>query len=705
MSAAIERRPIAEMSADESTTNRVIESVIVRGDISALTQQERAAYYLQICRSLGLNPAAQPLTPLRLNGKEILYASRGATDQLAAQHGINREIIDGPKVIDLAGTKLVYAVCRATHPSGRSETAVATVPLQDPANVLMKAETKAKRRATLSILGLGMLDETEIETIPAAAKSEAAPLHVDVTASESKPERRQPKLGDEEKAARVAAILADYDKAIAAGENAGAAYDTAYDTAKRAGRDMGVAVLVQKALNVRANAEAERVTMTTARSLADHSRRRRQQLQGVLARVSHTSRQRLDDAAAESSRNRAQAEAILEAAAADAKRTEAEAAALAAAQGTPGAAPVDVPAMALNPIKINVVIKADGVGTLEALKQIVKGIQSRALQDVVVDVVGASVGDVNVSDIDLAASGGEALVLAFIIFVLTMCYFWFERRWELLFTKCGFDPNVRAIVLREKDGVPVYVRDVAEVQIGHDVRQGAVVKNGVTEVKVRSVLTCEAATGTCAMCYGRSLATGKLVDIGEAVGIIAAQSIGEPGTQLTMRTFHQGGVGDDITGGLPRVQELFEARVPKGKAPIAEGAGRIRLEDDDRFYKITIIPDDGSEEVTVEKISKRQRLRVFKHDDGSERLLADGDHVDRQHQWRRRRDSAGQPGGQIGDPGVGSRPGHRLGIGVDRGGWDNDTIWKMPRSSSIGSTARLRAASSAWVRFFTPSFE
>lgn len=252
MTAAIERRPIAEMSADESTTNRVIESVIVRGDISALTQQERAAYYLQICRSLGLNPAAQPLTPLRLNGKEILYASRGATDQLAAQHGINREIIDGPKVIDLAGTKLVYAVCRATHPSGRSETAVATVPLQDPANVLMKAETKAKRRATLSILGLGMLDETEIETIPAAAKSEAAPLRVDVTASEPKAERR--KLSDEEKAARVATILSDYDKAISAGENA----DAAYDTAKRAGRDGVVAVLVQKALDDRVRAEAER---------------------------------------------------------------------------------------------------------------------------------------------------------------------------------------------------------------------------------------------------------------------------------------------------------------------------------------------------------------------------------------------------------------------------------------------------------------
>ena len=86
-----------------------------------------------------------------------------------------------------------------------------------------------------------------------------------------------------------------------------------------------------------------------------------------------------------------------------------------------------------------------------------------------------------------------------------------------------------------------------------------------------SVLTCESKVGTCATCYGRSLATGKLVDVGEAVGIIAAQSIGEPGTQLTMRTFHTGGVaGEDITHGLPRVVELFEARTPKGVAPISE---------------------------------------------------------------------------------------------------------------------------------------
>ncbi|EUA07115.1 DNA-directed RNA polymerase subunit beta' domain protein [Mycobacterium xenopi 4042] len=95
-----------------------------------------------------------------------------------------------------------------------------------------------------------------------------------------------------------------------------------------------------------------------------------------------------------------------------------------------------------------------------------------------------------------------------------------------------------------------------------------------------------------------------------------------------MRTFHQGGVGEDIVSGLPRVQELFEARIPRGKAPIADVSGRVRLEEGDRFYKITIVPDDGGEEVVYDKLSKRQRLRVFKHEDGTERVLADGDHVE-----------------------------------------------------------------------------
>jgi DNA-directed RNA polymerase subunit beta' len=112
------------------------------------------------------------------------------------------------------------------------------------------------------------------------------------------------------------------------------------------------------------------------------------------------------------------------------------------------------------------------------------------------------------------------------------------------------------------------------------------------------------------MCYGRSMATGKLVDVGEAIGIVAAQSIGEPGTQLTMRTFHTGGVaGEDITHGLPRVVELFEARTPKGVAPISEVSGRIRIDDTDKTRKIIVVPDDGSEEIS-HPVSKRIRLMV-----------------------------------------------------------------------------------------------
>lgn len=141
---------------------------------------------------------------------------------------------------------------------------------------------------------------------------------------------------------------------------------------------------------------------------------------------------------------------------------------------------------------------------------------------------------------------------------------------------------------------------------------------GITDIKVRSVLTCESAVGTCALCYGRSLATGKLVDIGEAVGIIAAQSIGEPGTQLTMRTFHTGGVAsaEDITQGLPRIQELFEARTPKGVAPLAEVAGRVTIEDGERQMRVIVTPDDGSEEIAY-PVLRRARL-----------LVEDGQHVE-----------------------------------------------------------------------------
>ncbi len=123
----------------------------------------------------------------------------------------------------------------------------------------------------------------------------------------------------------------------------------------------------------------------------------------------------------------------------------------------------------------------------------------------------------------------------------------------------------------------------------------SIVLAGIKRVKIRSVLTCKSRYGVCINCYGRNLATGRMVDIGEAVGIIAAQSIGEPGTQLTMRTFHTGGVaGDDITQGLPRVEELFEARKPKGQAIIAEEGGVAELREVKGRREIDITSDDGS---------------------------------------------------------------------------------------------------------------
>lgn len=163
-------------ATNSATGTRVIESIVLRGDLSGLGPTERAKFYTQMCESLGLNPHAQPFAFLKLNGKEVLYATRGATDQLAAIHKVNREMVDGPKLIDLGGTKLIYGVCRATHPNGRVETATATVPFVDPVNVMMKCETKAKRRATLSLLALSVLDESELESIPAGVQSPGTPV-------------------------------------------------------------------------------------------------------------------------------------------------------------------------------------------------------------------------------------------------------------------------------------------------------------------------------------------------------------------------------------------------------------------------------------------------------------------------------------------------------------------------------------------------
>ncbi|MGB7103582.1 MAG: DNA-directed RNA polymerase subunit beta' [Acidimicrobiales bacterium] len=136
----------------------------------------------------------------------------------------------------------------------------------------------------------------------------------------------------------------------------------------------------------------------------------------------------------------------------------------------------------------------------------------------------------------------------------------------------------------------------------------------VNRVRVRTTLTCDAIQGVCAACYGLSLATHQLVELGEAVGVIAAQSIGEPGTQLTMRTFHSGGVTEsDITHGLPRVVELFEARTPKGAAAVAEFSGAVRVELIGRERKVTIVGDEG--QVQEESISIARHLLV---EDGQE---------------------------------------------------------------------------------------
>ncbi len=152
---------------DESA---MVDSLVTRGDWSGLNPAERARVYTAVCKQHGLNPMSQPFAFLRLNGKEVLYANRGATDQLAAMHHVNRKIIDGPKIVDICGTKVALCTAEATLPNGRVETATATLPVVDPVNLYMKLETKAKRRATLSILGLGMMDEMETETIPGAER-------------------------------------------------------------------------------------------------------------------------------------------------------------------------------------------------------------------------------------------------------------------------------------------------------------------------------------------------------------------------------------------------------------------------------------------------------------------------------------------------------------------------------------------------------
>ena len=137
-----------------------------------------------------------------------------------------------------------------------------------------------------------------------------------------------------------------------------------------------------------------------------------------------------------------------------------------------------------------------------------------------------------------------------------------------------------------------------------------IVAAGITEVEIRTVLTCRSRHGVCAKCYGRNMAGNEIVNIGEPVGVIAAQSIGEPGTQLTMKTFHSGGVANvaDITSGLPRIEEIFEARNPKGVAIISEIAGKVSLKDVEKRIEITVHSKDGENESYLLPFGKRPKV-------------------------------------------------------------------------------------------------
>ncbi|EOD01481.1 DNA-directed RNA polymerase subunit beta' [Caldisalinibacter kiritimatiensis] len=175
-----------------------------------------------------------------------------------------------------------------------------------------------------------------------------------------------------------------------------------------------------------------------------------------------------------------------------------------------------------------------------------------------------------------------------------------EKLWDRIVGRYALedvvDPNTSEVIVQEGD---LITEDIAD----------KIVEVGIKEVKIRSVLSCKTKHGVCAKCYGRNLATGEKVNVGEAVGIIAAQSIGEPGTQLTMRTFHTGGIaGADITQGLPRVEELFEARKPKGLAVITEISGTIAINETRKKREVVVTGEDG--EVKTYNIPYGSRLKV-----------------------------------------------------------------------------------------------
>lgn len=169
---------LAKRPNEATLDSRIIEQVLLGGDLSRLSPEQRTSYYNQVCATLGLNPLTQPFAYLRLNGKEVLYAKKDATEQLRCIHGVSITEVTSQRIEDV-----FVVTAKAQNRDGRTDASTGAVPVgnlkgEQLANALMKAETKAKRRVTLSICGLGMLDETEVETIrqdPPPLVVEAAP--------------------------------------------------------------------------------------------------------------------------------------------------------------------------------------------------------------------------------------------------------------------------------------------------------------------------------------------------------------------------------------------------------------------------------------------------------------------------------------------------------------------------------------------------
>ncbi|MEG2620504.1 MAG: DNA-directed RNA polymerase subunit beta' [Bacilli bacterium] len=216
-----------------------------------------------------------------------------------------------------------------------------------------------------------------------------------------------------------------------------------------------------------------------------------------------------------------------------------------------------------------------------ALKTADSGYLTRRLVDVVQDVIVREddCGTIQGVNVKAFIDDGSGTVIESL----------YERILGRFTNKKVINPETKQVIIEKNQLITEQIAD-------------KIVNLGIKEVELRTALTCKTENGVCKHCYGRNLATGNIVEIGEAVGIMAAQSIGEPGTQLTMRTFHTGGVasGEDITQGLPRVQELFEARNPKARASVAEINGKVtKIDDANGKFKVSISNDVETREHTT----------------------------------------------------------------------------------------------------------